>query len=712
MKNSFENDNFQTAPTISDMLLGVEAIKKIYWHDDLDSSTTIYWEYGLEKTYDKEMLRDLLNRTIQLDKNLLIKILKKCFSECEITKNEIICETYKFQLDGIEAGKFHNFVNKSEIDKKLGHIELFISIYYGIIKNKAFEELLKKFDLDLSISKRFLLNEKYGFYHQNTFLDNEIKSCPTEKSIFEDYNFEKKEKYIYTNQDGSYSFILQTFSNGKDIINFPCSLFINPKNTKRTKIFDWLCPKMPLPLYNKHIICGCHLSKNQVFICENEHQCENILKNHKNIADNFAITTWTGGLDYTINMTDWRDLNGKKILIFVDFKKESINNAYKIWIELKKINAKIIAFALPNIQSKNNKLENINIYQLTGEPTDYPEIYKFAAFAKDHFDIEFEINNNEEYLDIQDLLLNKYPDDEKILDPIINSGDKVMILASRGSGKTWFSTHIACSIAMGEHSVGGEYDTPKPAKVLVIDGEMREKKLQERYKACIKNNRHKIGNNLRLRPLASNITKQNLENQECVRSLSNSIKWADVIFLDSLFYLFPGSMGSQIENCKLLIDFINKPEMKNKTVILIDHTGKNNKDSYGSIGKEIGLDLIIKIDKLKNNSGETFKLSYTKHRNLSQSQVKEIKYKFNIDANGHATFNVLKEKNETEITSSDQKDTEKSTMTKSKFTNEQKEEVIKLYLQKLSYREIEQRTGISRSTISNIIKKTHNKSQK
>ena len=42
------------------------------------------------------------------------------------------------------------------------------------------------------------------------------------------------------------------------------------------------------------------------------------------------------------------------------------------------------------------------------------------------------------------------------------------------------------------------------------------------------------------------------------------------------------------------------------TVILIDHTGKNNKDSYGSIGKEIGLDFINKIDKLKNNSGESF----------------------------------------------------------------------------------------------------------
>jgi putative DNA primase/helicase len=69
-----------------------------------------------------------------------------------------------------------------------------------------------------------------------------------------------------------------------------------------------------------------------------------------------------------------------------------------------------------------------------------------------------------------------------LVEPLIQERDITMLHAWRGVGKTHFVMHLAWSVASGTPFL--RYEVPRPAGVLLVDGEMPREELQKRFKGC------------------------------------------------------------------------------------------------------------------------------------------------------------------------------------------------------------------------------------
>src|SRR5262249_13492230 len=73
-------------------------------------------------------------------------------------------------------------------------------------------------------------------------------------------------------------------------------------------------------------------------------------------------------------------------------------------------------------------------------------------------------------LNFQELLEEKIPPREYILEPIIRTASTTMIYAERGVGKSYVSLSIGSAVASGKDFL--KWKAPKPRKVLYVDAEM------------------------------------------------------------------------------------------------------------------------------------------------------------------------------------------------------------------------------------------------
>jgi hypothetical protein len=214
---------------------------------------------------------------------------------------------------------------------------------------------------------------------------------------------------------------------------------------------------------------------------------------------------------------------------------------------------------------------------------------------------------------------------------MIKRGDKVLLYAHRGSGKTWLVIFVAVACVSGKSLLNAQLVAPRPLHVLVIDGEMRADELQDRYSKIF----NALGTPVHLRDnlkiIAATIEGNDilLETPQDRERYKEDLAWADVIIADSMFCLFPNAMGSQLDGARGFNEFMRANSLQGKTTIVVDHTGKNKRNSYGTIGKELGLELVLKLEKVKNR--ELFKLSVEKHRNLGSKDVQPIEFMLNVD---------------------------------------------------------------------------------
>lgn len=81
---------------------------------------------------------------------------------------------------------------------------------------------------------------------------------------------------------------------------------------------------------------------------------------------------------------------------------------------------------------------------------------------------------------LADLLARKFPPREDLLGPWLRQGESVMLWAAPGTGKTLLTLTIALAVAGGGTFLG--WHSPRPRKVLLVDGEMAAEDLQDRLR--------------------------------------------------------------------------------------------------------------------------------------------------------------------------------------------------------------------------------------
>jgi len=619
------------------------------------------WNFGETVDYNAELCRDLFIRKMQR-REYLLPVLKCIHPEGYCDGDFFIGGMHVFSLSdnccGLWTKRSHGegsrLVNFQYAKRtKTTNIERYAVEQLGMPNSIAFEELARCSDTSLSYEERCLYSHKPSCSRVRSFNESCLKEYPCEMNPLEAHGFQLQRMIPYKNLDGTIHHYVCVFKSpeGK-IVKLPLTLW---EATNGDRIFDWLHPVRPYPLYNHH---NFYQKNSAILVCKDESQVDYIRDNHPKVSDVVSLTTWSGGMYFAIDDSDWVVIADRQVIIVVDHCCDGYKKANKLYTRLKKAGFKEVNFLMPwnghNVETKDKdalvlqrELEEafdrdlLEAILIKGEVADPPD---FFQDANTRFGLKFTEFHGRSY-DLNELLAMKLPEPIAVLCPIIMAGDKVMIFAHRGSGKTWLICFIVCAIGSGKPIFEGMYYAPNPLRILVFDGEMRLKKLQERYDFICKsmNIPAHLRSNIRIRASSIEGKQIKLETPEERAPFKYDIEWADVIVIDSVCFLFPNAMSGNIEGADGFNDFLNSCSLQGKTVIAVDHTGKSKKTSFGTSAKEFGLDVVIKLDKPKESKDE-FKLSFTKGRNLGADDKKDVKFSLIVDNDvGVAELNLLSE---------------------------------------------------------------------
>ncbi|WP_084435334.1 AAA family ATPase [Desulfomicrobium escambiense] len=607
-----------------------------------NAETTIFWTYGAADSASEELERDLINRKTQ-DPLTLLPMLKVFHPNGHLEGNVFCSDWLRVFLGEGQCG-FWTMKRPGEkstpMDGRLAQIAGTMSFesygcrHLGFIKNMAYKELARRGNVSTSKAERYKYGYKPGCSRVHSFDKSMLDRTPREKNPVQDHGFTLKSVYFYPTLDNKVTFCTCYFQSPEgEIEKLPLTLW---KTASGRFIFDWLHPLDPFPLYRWDLLYN---DKRPVIICENEAQVEYLREKHSWLLKSVGLTTWSGGESTTIDGTDWGALNGRLVVIIVSPGAEGYKRANKLYRAMKRLGVGPIGFLMPRARLQADQTSasamlsalDEDITESLLQKNEVADRAEFVKDAKERFGLDFDPDFVASAISGSELVALPLSDAEVVLGPMIMKGDRVLVYAHRGSGKTWLICFIAVACVSGGSLFVGRLEAPRPLRVLVIDGEMGGRELQKRYSMIFKamGTPEHLQDNLRIIAARIQGREIQLETPEERERFKEDIAWADVIIADSMFCLFPNAMGSQLDGARGFNEFMRANSLQGKTTIVVDHTGKNKRNSYGTIGKELGLELVLKLEKVKNQ--ELFRLSVEKHRNLGSKDVQPIEFMLNVD---------------------------------------------------------------------------------
>jgi AAA domain len=282
-------------------------------------------------------------------------------------------------------------------------------------------------------------------------------------------------------------------------------------------------------------------------------------------------------------------------------------------------------------------------------------------------------------LDAKQLLTAVFPPRTNILAPWLPDKGLAMIYAPRGVGKTWVALAIAHAVASG----GGflRWRAPRPRRVLYIDGEMPASTLQERYRMVVSASMQDAPReNFRL--VAADFQKDglpDLADADAQRFYDSAMNEAELIIVDNLSTVARGLRENEADAFGPVQTWLLSQRAASRSVLLIHHAGKGG-GQRGTSRKEDVLDSVISLSRppvYSATEGARFEVRFTKSRGFWGSDAEPFEARF---ADGRWTTG--------EIVAADSDAA-----------------IEAMYESGLSIRDIEERTGIARSTVARKLKR-------
>ena len=278
-----------------------------------------------------------------------------------------------------------------------------------------------------------------------------------------------------------------------------------------------------------------------------------------------------------------------------------------------------------------------------------------------------------------ELLSREFRATEQVLAPWLPTQGITMIYAPRGVGKTHVSIGIACAVASGTPFLC--WKPPVPRSVLFIDGEMPGAVLQERFARTIKASASSMPpENLKL--VAADLEPDglpDLANEEAQQFYGEVVAGADLVIVDNLSTVCRSLRENEADSWGPVQSWALRLRRQGKSVLFIHHAGKGG-SQRGTSRKEDILNTVIGLRRPPDyhaSQGARFEVHYEKARGF-----------YGADAE---PFEAQLRDGQWQIGDITRSDDDAS--------------LHALKAQGLSYREIEERTGVPKSTVNRKLNK-------
>lgn len=233
---------------------------------------------------------------------------------------------------------------------------------------------------------------------------------------------------------------------------------------------------------------------------------------------------------------------------------------------------------------------------------------------------------------LKDLLAKEFPKRDYLIDPVLKEGESMMLWAAPGVGKTMLALSLAIAVAGG-----GNVLTLKGAgsrRVLIIDGEMNEADLADRFKALIPSvegcdPEMAMGNIEIIARQAQKLGTKfpdlaETEGQQEV--LRRAIKGKfDLVILDNFSTLATLEDENSSSAMDPVLRFLMEMKQASIACVLIHHSSKTGDKYRGSSKIETTFEAILglkKPDSVEDGRLASFEMEWTKFRNIRNDATK------------------------------------------------------------------------------------------
>lgn len=486
----------------------------------------------------------------------------------------------------------------------------------GWLPENVCSNIIREIGLPLTKEDRYLFNRKAC--HNSVLMSEKDKqhAQQTINDFLIDFGFKKFRVHWYSTENGSTAFgIVYFFNESGMVAKLPISAWQRAGNSTGYVVFDMLYPTNKVPLYNLNDIMRFRPSSQYVLICSSEAMCETIQQDHAWISKCLPITTCS-----SIEISDWASLGSLIPLIFPDNTATGCWQAFEIFLALKTQGLSPYFFKRQKINNILSLAQDISAITRQDGECRLPE---FAEHCRREFGVEPPQGILPQGQPLLELPGNEN-EPEMLLEGLLRLGDQVTIFAWRGVGKSLFALLLALCFANGHKALNGHVCPSRKYRVLLIDGEMPSDKLKERARSITKalGLPEDAANNLTVRSAVAEKKNLVLDTEEGWLDLLPDLEQADIIIVDSLFKVIPTAMSSEYTATTKLNNFYGWCRRHGKTGIVVDHQGKSGHASFGSMGKDIGVDAALQL----KNSTHAIEATITKNRNFEFTDKSWIKY--------------------------------------------------------------------------------------
>lgn len=286
---------------------------------------------------------------------------------------------------------------------------------------------------------------------------------------------------------------------------------------------------------------------------------------------------------------------------------------------------------------------------------------------------------------VEELLTMTLPQREFILNPVIPRQGLVMIYAPRGIGKTYLALSLAYAVASGQWVF--RWQAPKPRRVLYLDGEMPANTMQERLAAIVAGYELEPPEPEWLRLITPDLQglgrrMPNLATQEGQTALQPHLEGVELVVLDNLATLARAGRENDAEGWLPVQEWMLAMRQRGISVCAIHHAGKGGQQR-GTSSREDVLDTVIALKRpcdYRQEEGARFEVHLEKARGICGDDAKS--FEATLETQGEALVWRCKDIEDVQLA-----------------------QVRALLADGLSYRDIAEETGISKSSVQRIKRK-------